>query len=184
MDGQRFDCIVRTLETSGDRRAVLQAAIASLFALLGSRLIVREADAQDSLAPEACTDDADCLDGDTDSCRGATCVNGFCTYFIVDCISGYTCCGNGECCATGEEGGCLADTDCAPTSDDPCEGVRCDGGNCAPFLVACAPGLACCGNGVCCPVAGRCFEDMDCADLGARTRCVSGVCVPASTEPA
>jgi hypothetical protein len=72
-------------------------------------------------------------------------------------------------------------------SEDPCEGVRCEGGSCVPFLATCAPDFVCCGNGVCCPVGNGCVADTDCAAfpslLGLGTRCISGVCVP-GTAPA
>ena len=182
MDGPHFDRIVRTLGMSLGRRRTLQMVSIGLLTTWGSRFFARKAGAQDTLSPETCHEDTDCSDGDLDSCTGGACVDGLCTYFIVNCIPGHVCCGNGACCPTGEPGGCLADTDCVPTSADPCEGVHCEGGACVSFLATCAPDFACCGNGACCPTGSGCVVDADCpADpvpWGAGMRCVSGVCVP------
>jgi hypothetical protein len=177
VDGPRFDRIARIWGTGTNRRRALRligsGVLASSWLGRGKTTV-----AQTSTAQTTCTQDADCADGDSDSCTGAACVDGSCTFFIVSCIPGTICCGNGECCPAGEPGGCLADTDCSPTSGDPCEGVRCESGGCVTFMVDCTPGFVCCGNGVCCPVTGACFADADCAGLGANNRCISGVCVP------
>ena len=189
MDGQEFDRITRTWARRSHRRGVLQILAGGLAAGLGWRQGVRAAKAQEEPALIACVQDADCVDGDLDPCTGASCIDGSCAYFVVDCIPGHVCCGNGACCPTGEPGACLADTDCLPTSGDPCEGASCEGGACVPFLVSCAPDFVCCGGGSCCPVDGStsglpngCADDSDCdssaAGPSARTRCVSGVCVP------
>jgi hypothetical protein len=179
---QQFDSMVRAFGTRQDRRHLLRTAAAGLLAAWGSRVAARSAGAQDTPALDTCAEDADCLDADLDPCTGGTCVDGFCTYFSVACVPGHVCCGNGACCPPGEPESCLADADCVPTSSDPCEGVRCEGGTCVPFLTTCAPDFACCGNGACCPTDGGCIVDGDCGafpspwDTG--TRCVSGVCVP------
>lgn len=184
MHTDTFDRIVRTLWSTLDRRGALRAMGAGLLAAYPRHAAARQAMAQTEPAPDTCAADTDCSDGDLDPCTGAACVDGLCTYFIVDCIPGYACCGNGACCPAGEPGSCLADTDCAPIGLHPCEGVRCEGGACVPFLVTCASGFACCGNGACCPEDGGCFADADCdayhSPLGAR--CASGVCVP-SVKP-
>ena len=184
MDGQQFDRIARSWATRTNRRRALQfVGIGSLVAWW--QRAGRDSAAQETQGPTPCSQDADCFDGDADACTGATCDEGFCTYFIVDCISGHACCGNGSCCPVKEDGSCLADSDCMPASGDPCEGARCEGGSCVPFLATCAPDFACCGNGVCCPIRDECAADTDCAafpsEMGARTRCISGVCVPATT---
>jgi len=181
--GPQFDGIVRALGVKRDRRRMLQVASAALLATWGSRVAWRRAGAQDLPAPDTCIADADCQDADADPCTGAACVDGLCTYFIVDCIPGHVCCGNGECCPTSEPGTCLADADCLPMSSDPCEGVRCEGGTCVPFLVTCAPGFACCGNGTCCPTGSGCAVDADCPTFPLPwgligTHCIGGVCVP------
>jgi hypothetical protein len=90
-----------------------------------------------------CTQDADCQDGDADHCTGATCQEGFCTFFIVTCIPGTTCCGNGECCPVEATGGCTADTDCVETSGDPCWRAMCANGTCLSQRVTCPPGEFC-----------------------------------------
>jgi hypothetical protein len=184
VDERQFDRIARSWATRTNRRRALRfMGIGSLVAWW--QRTERDSAAQETQGATPCSQDADCLDGDADACTGATCVDGFCSYFIVDCISGHICCGNGSCCPVEEGGSCLADTDCVTVSDDPCAGARCEGGSCVPFLATCAPDFACCGNGDCCPVGDGCVADTDCAafppGLGARTRCVSGVCVPATT---
>ena len=181
VNGQRFDSITRAWQTRAHRRGVLGVIGAGLLASLWRRE-TREARAQGSQGPIRCTDDSECLDGDLDPCTGATCADGSCMYFIVDCIPGSVCCGNGECCPEGEPAACVTDADCGPGSGDPCEGFHCDGGHCLPFLVSCAPGFACCGNGVCCPDHDMCATDADCGVWGNHlwlgARCVGGTCVP------
>lgn len=180
-----FDRMVRGIGAKLSRRGVLRGFGAGVFAAGNSRAFSKGAGAQSDSAPAVCGQDADCFDADLDPCTGSACIDGLCTYFIVDCIPGHVCCGNGTCCPSGEAGACLADADCAQDSGDPCQGFRCEGGTCAPFLVSCAPGFACCGNGVCCPVAGGCAGDTDCTAVSGSAfgsmRCVSGVCVPTST---
>jgi hypothetical protein len=158
VDERQFDRIVRSWATRTNRRRALRfMGIGSLVAWW--QRTGPDSAAQETQEPVPCAQDADCLDGDADACTGATCVDGFCTYFIVDCIPGHICCGNGACCPVEEGGSCLADTDCLVVSEDPCAGTRCEGGSCVPFLATCAPDFACCGNGVCCPVGDGCAED-------------------------
>lgn len=59
--------------------------------------------------PLPCTQDAVCVDGDLDSCTSGACVDGTCTFFIVDCLPGYACCGNGACCLTSDGTASLGD---------------------------------------------------------------------------
>ena len=99
--------------------------------------------AQTSVAQMTCTQDADCRDGDPNSCTGASCLNGFCTYFIVSCNPGTMCCGNGECCPVGGTGICTADTDCMQTSSDPCRRAMCASGACISERITCPPGEFC-----------------------------------------
>jgi hypothetical protein len=187
VDAQRFDRMTRRIGTGVDRREVLRLVGAGLLALGGSWPSRHRTQAQIAPGQATCSQDAECLARDADPCTGAACVDGTCTYFIVDCIPGHVCCGNGACCPTGEAAGCLADADCAPAGSDPCEGVRCEGGTCAPFLATCAPDFACCGNGACCPSNGGCVADADCpafsSPWGTGSRCVSGVCVPPAALP-
>lgn len=186
VNSQRFDRVTRNLGASLSRRGVFRWLGASLITTGSSWLSRKRTNAQGGPTPAICTQDADCLDADLDPCTGSACVEGACSYFIVDCIPGHVCCGNGRCCPGSETGSCLADSDCLRDSADPCEGFHCEGGACVPFLVFCAPGFACCGNGVCCPFAGECSSDTDCAALSVSTaatlRCISGVCVPTSAS--
>lgn len=151
MDGERFDCITRGFDAILDRRGALRVLGAGLVATGGSWFSRTHADAQSGPGFTVCMQDADCLDADLDPCTGSACVDGACTYFIVDCIPGHVCCGNGVCCPTGESGSCMEDADCIAVSGDPCQGFRCEAGACSLFVVSCAPGFTCCGNGVCCP---------------------------------
>jgi hypothetical protein len=184
MEGREFDRMTRSWARRTHRRRAVQGLVASVLAGWGWRRSATVG-AQEDPGMVACSQDADCVDGDLDPCTGASCLDGACAYFIVDCIPGHVCCGNGACCPSGEPGSCLADADCILDGSDPCQGARCEGGTCVPFLVSCAPDFACCGAGECCPANGGCASDSDCAtaETGAwaRTRCVSGVCVPAST---
>lgn len=183
MDGFQFDAIVRILGVRGQRRRIFQLLGAGVLISGGARGLARPTRAQQAPEPQACVDDTDCTTGDLDPCTGNACVDGLCTYFIVDCMPGHACCGNGACCPTGDSGACLEDADCGPVSDDPCAGARCEGGSCTPFLTACAPDFTCCGNGACCPATRGCFTDANCVGPGAEDRCISGVCVPWSTLP-
>ena len=74
--------------------------------------------------PDGCETDADCRAGITDPCTGATCnPDGTCAVFIVDCVPGYVCCNNGQCCADppcSEAGESCADNAC-------CDGLTCEG---------------------------------------------------------
>ena len=184
MDGRQFDRIARSLAKPTSRRRALQF-VGMGFLVAWWQRVRRDAAAQEIPEPTPCSQDADCLDGDADACTGGACVDGLCTYFIVDCIPGHVCCGNGACCPVEEGGGCLGDADCVAASDDPCAGARCEGGSCVPYQATCDPGFVCCGNGVCCPVGNGCVVDADCAAfpsvLGGTARCISGVCVPGTT---
>lgn len=150
MNGHAFDRMTRLWGTSTDRRRALQLIGAGL--VVGSGLSrEKTAAAQTSVAQMTCTQDADCQDGDADPCTGATCQEGFCTFFIVSCIPGTICCGNGECCAAGESGRCAADADCVPTSSDPCWTAMCANGVCLSQRVSCPPGEFC-RDGSCAPI--------------------------------
>lgn len=184
MEGRDFDRITRFWARRTHRRRAVQALAAAMLAGWARRRSGGTAWAQEDPGVLTCSQDADCADADLDPCTGSSCLDGACAYFIVACIPGHVCCGNGACCPSGEPGSCLADTDCILDGSDPCQGTRCEGGTCVPFLVSCAPDFACCGAGECCPTNG-CASDSDCATVEtgawARTRCVSGVCVPSST---
>ncbi len=150
MDGYVFDHMARLWATTTDRRRMLRLIGASVIATSWlSRGKV--AAAQTSVAQMTCTQDVDCQDGDADPCTGGICQEGFCTFFIVSCIAGTTCCGNGECCTAGGTGGCTVDADCVQTSSDPCWRATCADGICLSQRVTCAPGEFC-RDGRCAPI--------------------------------
>ena len=154
MDGHAFDRITRLWGTSTDRRRALRLIGAGVMAGSWARRGGAFATAQEAVAQMTCTQDADCQDGDADLCTGGICQEGFCTFFIVSCIAGTTCCGNGECCTAGGNGGCTADADCVQTSGDPCWGTRCVTGACVVQHVECPAG-AYCRYGACVPFGAR-----------------------------
>lgn len=163
MNERLFDRFTRALATRAGRREALRFAVAALLAASGASRRRRDAGAQVPPGPLICRQDPECLDSDLDPCTGAACVDGLCVYFIVDCIPGTVCCGNGQCCPPGESGTCLTDGDCPQRArGGPCEGVRCEAGRCTPFLVSCAPGFICCGGGQCCPGDDECTPGPGC----------------------
>jgi hypothetical protein len=150
VDGHAFDRMARLWGTSTHRRRALQligaGVLSGSWLGRGSKI----AAAQTSVEQMTCTQEADCQDGESDPCTGASCQEGFCTYFIVSCIPGTTCCGNGECCAAGGSGGCMADADCVQINGDPCWGTQCVSGVCVARHVECPAGEFC-RNGTCVP---------------------------------
>jgi hypothetical protein len=98
VDEHAFDRMSRLWGTSTDRRWALRLVGTSVMAGFWLGRGGKTAAAQGSGAQMTCTQDADCQDGDADPCTGAACQEGFCTFFIVSCIPGTICCGNGECC--------------------------------------------------------------------------------------
>ena len=150
MDGHAFDRMARLWAITTDRRRTLRLIGAGVIAGTGIGR-GKPAAAQPSVAQTTCAQDADCQDGDADPCTGGLCQEGFCTFFIVSCIEGTTCCGNGECCTAGGTGGCTTDADCAQTSADPCWGTRCVTGACVVRHVECPPGEFC-REGTCAPI--------------------------------
>ena len=142
MDGQVIDQLSRIWASAADRRRVLR--------LLGAGVLTaswlrrgQDAVAQVDEAQETCAQDADCQDGDANPCSGAACLEGVCTFFIVDCIAGTICCGNGECCPVEASGNCTADADCAPTMSDPCRDAMCVNGTCLAQRMTCPPDQFC-----------------------------------------
>jgi hypothetical protein len=115
--------MIRMLGTKRDRRHTLQILGAGFLASWGSRVVARQVVAQDTPGPDTCAEDADCSDGDLDPCTGGACVDGYCTYFIVDCMPGHACCGNGACCPTGSE--CVVNADCPALPSPWGPGTRC-----------------------------------------------------------
>ena len=137
MDDQRFDQLARTLGRATGRRHVLRGL--GVFALSG--LFARRATAQ---AVATCSQPSDCIDPEGDPCIGATCEDGTCAVYIVDCAPGFTCCNNGECCESTPT--CSSDADC-PSSDDPCTTTTCVDGACVARIVDRAIGYTCCAGG-------------------------------------
>jgi hypothetical protein len=152
--GQSFDRIIRLWGTNTDRRRALQLIGTGVMAGSWLNRGSKTAAAQSSAAQLTCTQDADCQDGDADPCTGGICQEGFCTFFIVSCIAGTTCCGNGECCPVESTENCTADVDCAQTSHDSCWGTRCVTGACEVRHVECPAG-AYCRDGACVPFGAR-----------------------------
>ena len=96
--------------------------------------------------PTVCASDADCVVPD-DPCAGGSCDNGTCVTFLVLCVEGTTCCGNGACCPVTDA--CRDDGDC-PSYPNPCLRGRCLSGTCVPTFVTCPPGETC-RDGACLP---------------------------------
>jgi hypothetical protein len=142
MDGSAFDRIARLWGTTSHRRRLLRLIGAS--AITGSWFSrAKTVAAQMGAEQMTCVQDADCGDGDADPCTGAACIDGFCTFFIVDCIPGTICCGNGECCPIGGIGRCTTDADCGQISLDPCQRAICAAGTCLSQRMPCPPGEFC-----------------------------------------
>jgi hypothetical protein len=131
MDQHQFDLVARRFATAANRRALFRAALTAIAAaaLGGTR---RSALAQ-GLCPDGCAEGQlctergcvtpcanhrDCRNKHDDPCELNTCVEGFCTTAIIECLPGSHCC-EGECCATS----CELDAEC--TSFDPCLWGRC-----------------------------------------------------------
>lgn len=141
MDGRRFAEIALAMARVANRRHLLRIFGASIFSGIAHGIRVGPAAAQ---SPTVCVQDSDCIAGAADSCTGAHCDNGTCTFFSVFCIPGHVCCGSGECCPA--EVSCLSDADCASADNDPCTGVTSENGTCVPFILSCIEGFVCCGG--------------------------------------
>ena len=150
MDERKFDGLTKAWGTGTDRRGLLRLAAASLFALWARRGGVSAA-AQEAYNPGICVTDEDCQDGDGSDCTGASCLDGMCAYFVVDCMPGYVCCGNGACCPSGGTTTCTVDADCVVADPDPCVGAKCLDGACAPYILTCTPDHTCL-MGACVPI--------------------------------
>lgn len=166
MDGERIDRWARVVATRGagrrDALRLLGATAAGWLALLARRGTLAAQDAPPAAA--GCRQDGDCVDPDRDPCTGARCEGGACTFSSVLCAPGFVCCGNGECCLEDDTGPgqCASDADCADGDADPCTGVRCEAGSCAPYILTCADGFACCGGECVAVCAGGQGFDADC----------------------
>jgi hypothetical protein len=126
------DCLIRHVSTWADRRRVVTGITATLLASISWRG-ANHVSAQEQIVPGRCTQDAQCQTGGLGPCVGATCEEGSCTFFSVDCVRGYVCCGNGACCVVDASGSCSASADCAqPRSHQGhhCRNARCVEGTC------------------------------------------------------
>ena len=170
MDEERFDGLARAVATNGSsRRTVLRM----LAATVGGWIVAGTSVSAWAAQPATCQQDADCVDADADPCTGGRCEGGMCTFTNVFCAPGFVCCGNGECCseASPEAGACASDADCQNADADPCTGVRCEGGTCAPYILTCIAGFTCCG--------GECVADCpDGQGVDANCQCPGGTASP------
>lgn len=139
MDERLFDQLARLSAASANRRRMAQAVAA---ALLGGAFTGARARPARGQGVGVCRQDSDCTTGENDPCSGARCDGGACTYFIVTCIPGTVCCGNGECCPASAP--CLSDADCVDGDADPCTGAACENGTCVPYILTCVEGFVCC----------------------------------------
>jgi hypothetical protein len=144
-----FDRVTRTLSAPTHRRPVLRGLAAAGLARIEWRRAPPAA-AQVGSAGTGCTHDARCVPSDHDPCTGVACVDGLCTFFAVDCITGYTCCGSGTCCSIGATGSCQTDGDCRPIGNNPCWSTACVYGRCVAQHGIC-PAAAFCRQGACVP---------------------------------
>jgi hypothetical protein len=182
MAGRQLDHFARELGAAVDRRGAFRALAGLLLAATFSWRSRRRGLAQGTLTP-SCRGDDDCLSDEFDTCMGAYCLDGVCETFVVDCLPGDVCCGNGSCCPSADVIECFADADCAIASDDPCLFAVCESAQCAMLIVDCAPGFSCCGTGECCPAeSNSCATDADCGSVArgacGQHRCLNGVCLP------
>ena len=169
MNPDRFDVFAKQLATIGHRRALLKGALATtaFTAWVGLAKVVvgQEACPASCAENQLCTDRGcmtpcanhrDCRDKHDDPCVSNTCVDGFCTTAIIECLPGSECY-KGECYATT----CELDSDC--TVFDPCRWGRCGVDSRCEFTeldpcVVCASDDDCLGSGqnsVCCGSACR-----------------------------
>jgi hypothetical protein len=131
MNPDRFDVFARKLATVGHRRALLKGALATTaftaWGGLAKVVVGQEACPASCAENQLCTDRGcvtpcanhrDCRDKHDDPCVSNTCVDGFCTTAIIECLPGSECY-KGECYATT----CELDSDC--TVFDPCRWGRC-----------------------------------------------------------
>jgi hypothetical protein len=130
MNPHQFDVFAKQLVVLGHRRALLKGALAviTLTASSGMRSVVGQEACPDGCAEnQLCTDSVcvtpcanhrDCRNKHDDPCMSNTCVDGFCTSAIIECLPGSECY-KGECYATS----CETDAEC--TVFDPCQWGRC-----------------------------------------------------------
>lgn len=170
MDGDRLDGLARAVATNGSsRRTVLRM----LAATVGGWIVAGTSVSARAAQPATCQQDADCVDADAAPCTGGRCEGGTCTFTSVFCAPGFVCCANGECCSeeSPESGACASDAECQDADADPCTGVRCEGGTCAPYILTCAAGFTCCG--------GECVADCPKGQgIDANCQCPGGTASP------
>ena len=175
MDSHRFDLLTKYLSVPGHRRALLRAALAAIAVtfrgglsnVVSSQEVCPGGCAGNQLCTDGgcvtpCANDRDCRSKHDDPCVSNTCVDGFCTSAIIECLPGSECC-KGECCATS----CELDTDC--TLFDPCRWGRCGVDGHCEFTeldpcVICASDDDCLASG----------QDMVCCDSACRRPCPVG----------
>jgi hypothetical protein len=175
MNPHQFDLIARRFASAATRRALFGAALmaAAAQALDGlRRRSVGQAVCPDGCAEgQVCTDrgcvtpcanNRDCRSKHDDPCVSNTCVDGFCTTAIIECLPGSHCC-KGECCPTS----CELDDECAVF--DPCLWGRCGVDGRCEFTeidpcVICASDDECLGSG----------QDTVCCDGACRRPCPTG----------
>ena len=166
MESRTFDDVARTV----GRRGLLAGLLA--VAATGARW--RGGAAEDvPECPDGCAADEICVDGYCqrfcsqdadcqvagDACTGGQCIEGSCTFYIVDCVPGYSCCGNGECCPNP----CTTDEECT-----------------SPLL--CTTGF--CGEAGVCEFVEQescviCETEADCGGVAGGATCCGGTCVAA-----
>jgi hypothetical protein len=175
MDPHRFDVLTKQLATLGHRRAFFKGALATIAVAtwrgLPDGVAGQEACLGGCSENQLCTDRGcvspcanhrDCRNKHDDPCLSNTCVDGFCTTAIIECLPGSECY-KGECFATS----CELDTDC--TVFDPCLWGRCGVDGHCEFTeldpcVVCASDDDCLASG----------QDMVCCDSACRRPCPVG----------
>jgi hypothetical protein len=145
-----FAVLTRAFAGRAGRRETLFLAA---WGLLGGRQAHTDATpaAQVVNSPGTCVSDLDCETEGQGGCLAASCIGGRCLSYVVDCMEGSVCCGNGQCCPAGETHACLSDADCAVLGANPCAGARCVAGTCASYILTCAPDHTC-RKGACVPI--------------------------------
>lgn len=186
MDSQGFDRLTKQLATAVGRRRML-GGLLGMVGLAGASRFAAESRAQ-AECPDGCPRNRRCVDGkcvracqrdgecrsQSDACVGGRCRDGVCSKFAVRCEAGYTCCGNGECCAQS----CRLDLDCFVA--EPCVTARCVDGTCdytrRESCVVCADDADCeasggtCCDGTCvspCPEGSVLSKGCECRVTGA-----------------
>ncbi len=175
MNPHQFDAFTKKLATLGHRRALLKGAPAIIAVAVRGGL-PNGVDGQES-CPDGCAENQlcaesgcvtpcanhrDCRSKHDDPCVSNTCVDGFCTSAIIECLPGSECY-KGECHPTS----CELDADC--TVFDPCLWGRCGiEGHCE--FTALDPCVICDSDEVCLSSA----PNTVCCDGACRRPCPDG----------